>query len=258
MPAENKESKDRYIVPAVQQAIQILEYLAEAEARQTSLLSICKDLGIHKSKAYSILHTLQRSSYVKKLKNKGGYSLGPGLVPLSKRFLDNLDSRALAKPILEELANAFNCAAAFGIVEKDYAYVAEKAEPERALSIVANNIGQQFPVDMGSHGVAIASMLPEDEFQLFLKTDFSTFMGEQVRFEQDVFLEKVEFCRAHGYVYDFGYIRKGLNSIASPVSTSINPAFGYIIVFGLFSEDDVETIGTKTVESARLLSKQLG
>lgn len=255
---EKTDKKDRYIVPAVKQAIQILEYLAEMDSRQISLLQICKDLGIHKSKAYSILHTLQEFNFVKKLDNKGGYRLGPGLVPISKRFLDNLDARELAKPILEGLANEFKCASAFGIVDKDYVYVAEKAQAEHTFSIVASSVGQQFPIDMGSHGVAIASTLSEEDFQTFLETDFSRFMGEYVRFEREVFKEKVEFCRKHGYVYDIGHIRPGLNSVASPVVNSRNTALGYIIVFGLFAEEEVEKIGAKTVAGARLLSNQLG
>jgi DNA-binding IclR family transcriptional regulator len=140
MKTENKDTpfeKNRYTVPAVKQAIQVLECLAASETPQMSLLNICTSVGIHKSKAYSILHTLRQFNLVKKKDKKGGYSLGPGLVSLSKRFLDNLDARSLAKPILEKLANENNCAAVFGIVEEDYVYVAEKAEAERTFSIVA-------------------------------------------------------------------------------------------------------------------------
>jgi DNA-binding IclR family transcriptional regulator len=261
MKTENKVApveKDRYTVPAVKQAIQVLECLAASETPQMSLLNICSSVGIHKSKAYSILHTLQQSNLVKKIGNKGGYSLGPGLVSLSKRFLDNLDARSLAKPILEKLAKENNCAAVFSVVEEDYVYVAEKAEADHAFSIVASNVGQRFPIDMGSHGVAIASVLSDDEVKKMLSNKRSKFDGAFRRFDDAEFLRRLEYCRKNGYAYDIGFIRPGLNSVASPVVCSRNSVFGYIIVFGLFSEKNVEKIGKMTMQGAKLLSNQLG
>ena len=250
--------KDRYIVPAVQQAIQVLECIAASETPQLSLLKICDSVGIHKSKAYSILHTLQQFNLIKKNGNKGGYSLGPGLVSLSKSFLDNLDARSLAKPILAKLSNRFKCAAAFGVIEEDYVYVAEKAEAEHTFSIVASNVGKRFPIDMGAHGVAIASALSDDGVQKLLSKRHQESVAAYRRFEAKEFQEKLEFCRANGYAYDIGFIKPGLNSVVAPVIRSGNVIFGYIIVFGLFSENEIEDVVKARFQGAQVLSSQLG
>jgi hypothetical protein len=54
------KSEPKYItlVPAVEQASRILLCLAQDPSDDKKLTDICEDVGIHKSKAYSILNTL--------------------------------------------------------------------------------------------------------------------------------------------------------------------------------------------------------
>jgi len=75
MTNEKKRSRERYVVPAVEQASRVLFGLAGARSPHMSLTEICAQVGIHKSKAFSILHTLQKFGLVQrntngKLRNK--------------------------------------------------------------------------------------------------------------------------------------------------------------------------------------------
>ena len=78
MTNEKKRSRERYVVPAVEQASRVLFGLAGARSPHMSLTEICDQVGIHKSKAFSILHTLQKFGLVQRNTNGKGYSLGPG------------------------------------------------------------------------------------------------------------------------------------------------------------------------------------
>jgi len=96
---KNEAPKEkRYLVPAVEQASRILLCLARANSSYMSLTEICSQVGIHKSKAFSILTTLQKSGLVQRNSEGKGYSLGPGLIELSRRFLVNLSALALSDP----------------------------------------------------------------------------------------------------------------------------------------------------------------
>ena len=86
-----KKSEEKYIVPAVDQAAAILFCLAETTASHLSLMEIYKAVGIHKSKAYSILQTLQKAGLIQRNIAGKGYSLGPGLITLSRKVLDNFN-----------------------------------------------------------------------------------------------------------------------------------------------------------------------
>jgi DNA-binding IclR family transcriptional regulator len=126
--AIKKNSDERYLVPAVEQASRILFGLAGALSPHMSLIEICAQVGIHKSKAFSILETLQRFRLVQKNPNGKGYSLGPGLVSLSRKVLDDLNPPRLAQPILEELARKASSTAVLGLIVDKNVFVAAKHE----------------------------------------------------------------------------------------------------------------------------------
>ena len=61
MEQKKQPGSERYMVPAVEQASRVLFCLAGHSSSHMSLTEICAQVGIHKSKAYSILQTLQGS-----------------------------------------------------------------------------------------------------------------------------------------------------------------------------------------------------
>ena len=82
-----------------------------------NLTDICKNVGIHKSKGYSILNTLQKYGLVHKDQLGKTYSLGFGLISLSRRVLDNLNYEEIAGPYLEKLAKQTHSTALLGIID---------------------------------------------------------------------------------------------------------------------------------------------
>ena len=65
---ENKAPMDTtYKVPAIEQAIHVMLFLANSGSNSKSLTDICREVGIHRSKAYSILNTLNEHGLVKNL-----------------------------------------------------------------------------------------------------------------------------------------------------------------------------------------------
>jgi len=63
---KKRADNERYVSPAVEQASRILFCLAGAQSTFMSLIEICARVGIHKSKAFTILETLQRFGLVRK------------------------------------------------------------------------------------------------------------------------------------------------------------------------------------------------
>lgn len=90
---------------SVKKAFTILEYLA-MQAGAWDLGVISRALGMHKSTVYRFLTILEHLGYVAQDSDNGRYSLGARVVWLASTFLDSLDLRALAKPLLENLVEA--------------------------------------------------------------------------------------------------------------------------------------------------------
>lgn len=261
-PAPHSESShlrsgDRYLVPAVDQASRLLFYLAQADSSYVTLTEICAKVGIHKSKAFSILHTLQKFGLVQKAGNGKGYGLGPGLIGLSRRFLDNLSAPKLAEPILEDLARKAGATAALGLIAEKNVFVAAKHEGARPMGMTMR-VGHRFPLTYGCHGKAIAAFLPRDELESLLKDKKLYFMGDPKRFDRNKVLKEVEECRKNWFAEDTEESVPGLNAVASPVLGPHGRPIGYIAVLGLPSAEATHQCGPLVAEAGKALSRQLG
>jgi len=248
---------DRYLVPALEQAARVLFCLAGSDSSHTSLNDICESAGIHKSRAFAILHTLSKFGFVQRNTEGMGYSLGPGLVSLSRRFLDKLSAPRLAEPILAELARKTRNTAVFGLIAEKHVFVVAKHEGEQAVSITMR-LGQRFPLSYGSHGKAIAARLPEKELDLLLREEKLYFHGEPSRFDRDRLGKEMETCRREGFALEVGEMVQGLTTVAAPVTGVSGTPIGYIVLIGLFSAETARELGPGVAGAGKALSQQLG
>lgn len=245
------------LVPAVDQALRILLYLAKSPSPKANLTEICKNVGIHKSKGYSILNTLQKYGFVQRDPNGKQYSLGLGLVSLSRRVLDNLNYSELVTPFLEELSKKTKSTALFGLINGENLFVVAKEESEEHISVTIR-IGHRFNLTHGAHGKAIAAYLPEGKLSELLKHKRLYFYGDASRFDLERLKKDLEVCRRDGYAVDIGELNPGINVIASPVFDPAGEVIGAIFIMGTFLESKVSEYGPYVFESAHAFSLRLG
>ncbi len=258
MTKENKQQHDeRYIVPAVEQALRVMFQMAETGASHMSLPEICAQVGIHKSKAFSILHTLQKFGVVQRNIGGKGYSLGPGLITLSRKVLDNASVIRIAEPFLKELSEKAGGTATLGLIAENSVFVVAKHEVERDVGVTIR-VGHRFPLTMGSNGKAIAAFLPPNELNALLSQKKLYFHGKPEKLDRARLQEELAHARRDGFAIDLGEIKPGLYTIAAPVLGIGEIPIGYIAVIGLFSAKVTRQLGPSVAEAARVLSRQLG
>ena len=257
MEDKKDRSDEKYLVPAVEQAARVLFCLAGSRSSKMGLLEICTQVGIHKSKAYSILQTLHKFGLVQRNSDRKGYSLGPGLITLSRKVLDDLNAPRLAEPILRGLASRFGCTATFGLIAGDKVFVVAKHEGGVDVGVTLR-IGHRFPLTYGSHGKAIAAFLPVVERELLLQAPKLHFHGPPEHFDRERLQLEMEQCRREGFALDLGEMQPGLNSVAVPVLGPGEAPIGYIALVGLFSAQEARAFGPQVVEAGKVLSRQLG
>jgi DNA-binding IclR family transcriptional regulator len=257
MEDKKNPSGERYMVPAVEQALNVLFYMAGAGASHMSLIEICSKVGIHKSKAFSILQTLKKFGVVQRNTDGKGYSLGPSLVTLSRKVLDNFNAPRLAEPILEKLAHRAGATATLGLIVDNNVFIAAKCESERDIGVTIP-IGHRFPLTYGSHGKAIAAFLPPKELDHLLQDKHLYFHGSPERFDQTRLQKELTQCRRAGFAMDLGEVKPGLNTVAAPVLGPGGVPIGYIAVIGLFSVEAARQFGPLVAEAGQTLSRQLG
>jgi DNA-binding IclR family transcriptional regulator len=246
-----------YKVPAVEQAIRIMLCLADNGSNPKSLTEVCREVGIHRSKAFSILNTLNEHGFVKKNPNRKGYVLGPGLLTLSGKMLETLSLPRLAEPILYELARKAKATVTLGIISDDKTYIV--AEYLGAPGIgVSSPIGYVTPITYGSHGKAIAAFLPEDELKELLKSQDLFFYGRPEKFSKKKFLKDLTECRRNGFALELGDIQPGINAVAAPILDQHRYPIGYVTIVGFFTEDDALKLGLHAIDAVNTISKEAG
>ena len=254
---EEKKAKDRYLVPAVEQASRTLFCLAGAGSSHMSLIEICAQVGIHKSKAFSILRTLQTFGLVQRNSDGKGYALGAGLISLARKVLDDLSPPRLAGPILEELAKKTGCTAVLGLRSEKSVLVAAKHEGEGNIGVTMR-IGHRLPLTYGAHGKAIAGFLSEEELGRLLRDKSLYFHGDPSRLDRPLLKEELARCRREGFAEDLGVVNRGFNVVAAPVLGPSDTPIGYIEIFVLFSAETAHKLGPLVAAAGKELSRQLG
>ena len=254
---KNDKAENRYLVPSVDQASRILFCLADSKSSHMSLTEICEKVSIHKSKAFSLLLTLQQFKLIQRNVDGKGYSLGPSLVTLSRKVLDNLSAPRLADPILEELARKTKSTAILGLIVDRHVFVAAKQEGESDIGVTIR-IGHRFPLTYGSHGKAIAAFLHPKAFDHLLKGRDLYFHGNPKRFNRVRLQKELVQCRRDGFAVDLGEMMQGINTVAAPVIGIDGTPVGYIVVIGVFASELARKFGPLVAEAGKALSQQLG
>lgn len=257
MLSEKKQPEKTYNVPAVEQAMKVLFCLVDSGRNPKSLTDISSEVGIHKSKAFSILNTLQEYGFVIKNPNRKGYILGPGLLTLSGKILETLSIPRLTEPVLHNLAKKVQATVTMGVIAEDKTY--SIAEYLGAPGIgVSSPLGYVTPITYGAHGKVIAAFLPEQDLQVLLQNKDLYFYGKPEKYDKTRLQEELIQCRIKGFAREKGDIQPGINAVAAPVLDQDNFPVGYITIVGFFTEEEVEKIGTLAVEAAKTISREAG
>lgn len=256
---DKKRTKSPYtsLVPAVEQASKILWCLAQGASFKMNLTEICNTVGIHKSKGLSILNTLQKFGFVQKDPETKFYFLGPGLISLSRRVLDNLDYQSVATPYLEPLAHKTNSTALFGIINEENIFVVAKHEGDQGIGVTIR-LGHRFPLTWGAHGKAIVAFLPDKQREQILASEKLYFHAEKSKLDRMRLEEELIKCRIAGFAVDIGEKKSGMNAVASPVFGAHGKVIGCLFVVGTFPSTSVEDCGAMVSQSARQISHALG
>jgi IclR family transcriptional regulator, KDG regulon repressor len=244
-------------VPSVGQASQILLSLAKNPSPKVNLTEICKSVNIYKSKGYAILNTLQKYGFVQKDPEGKTYSLGLGLISLSRKVLDNVNYNEIATPILETVARKTRSTALFGIIDNTNIFIVARQETDQDISVTIRP-GYRFHITHGAHGKAITAFLSGDDREKILKQKKLFFYGDVSKFDRKRLETELVHCKEAGFASDMGELNPGINVIASPVFDAHGKLIGSMFIMGTFQQSMVEKYGPTVAESARQCSAMLG
>jgi len=203
------------------------------------------------------LNTLKNFGFVEKDPQTKTYSLGPALIFLSGRVLDNMYNQQTVAPFLEALAKETKSTAFFGLIVDSHFFVLAKHEADSGVNITIR-LGYKFPITYSAHGKAIVAFLPKVERDRILASEKLWFYGDSSPAGMERLKEELAECRQLGFARDLGELDPRYNSVAAPVFGLHEKLVASIFVVGIFNESLVDQYGFKVAECARKVSYTFG
>src|SRR3989442_4453149 len=226
-------------VQAVERAIDVLSALAEAGARPT-LQQLAERLGVAPSTMHRIVTTLERTGMVERDAVGGGYAPGPKIAALYNAHAWDMDLRARAQPLMEQLRDSTRETVSLHVRRHTLHVCVESLDSPHELRIRLD-VGATVPLCRACTGRAILAHLPPSEARRILSEECAPIGAVPGGFaagspDRDGWvgerLYELQMVRAAGYATGLNEPSPGIAGVSAPVFGRSAEVLGALTVSG--------------------------
>lgn len=256
------------VVPALEKALDILEYMAISDRRHTAS-TLSRDLDIPQASAFRILNTLAHRGYIQKNAD-GEVHLGPRNALLHKTYFTNNDLRNIAQGAMRRLLEATEKTVELAALDGDEIAFIDVLDSTKPITIkFTRRVGVPLIGSTNPITLVVLAYLDEQRREkvldrmavaraslLALNPDLAKFP-----FSTDVCEEELTRIREQGFSADYGCQTPHVTRIAAPVLTHDGQILGTIGVAGpiiYLPENESDQFVHTVVRVACDLSNRLG
>lgn len=239
---------------ALERAVQVLGILAQHPGG-LSLSELAKVSGVPITTLHRILAVLRQASLVSET-TMGSHVVGVGSVTLARAFLDDLDLRDIAKPVMVELVEATKETCHLGVLASAHIVYIEKVDSPYSVRM-HSRVGTMSPTTTTAIGRAIlAHSSPEVVADVL---DWTSRLGSPP--DPKAFAAVLEQVRERGYSTDLQENEVGICCVAAPIFDHTGRIVAGISVSAPASRFDAEALperGAMMRDAAGRVSAGLG
>jgi IclR family transcriptional regulator, KDG regulon repressor len=237
--------------------LDILDLFIHAR-RELTLTNISEELGVPKSTAHGILHTMHRRGYLSRDPRSKAYSIGLRVVALAQTSQLVKTIQARAHPHLERLADELGETAVVGVFESEGVVYVDKAENSDAVRYTVP-LGELRPLHATSIGKLYLATREEAEVRRLLASKRHGAMTDRTTTVPEQLLEELERVRAQGYSMNVGESIRGISAVAAPIHAHGDQLVAGLSVVGASERiaANLDGITPAVVATARRLSEEL-
>jgi IclR family acetate operon transcriptional repressor len=256
--AEESEKRKTYSVPAVQRAIDIIEYLVST-AGPRNITEVSRHLNIPKSSVFGILQTLRDNGWVEKLEDDR-YALTLKLFGLGSSIIASLDLRQQVSPVLRELATQTNITGHLAVLASDEAVYIDKAEVPGAIRLTTY-VGSRCALHSTGMGKALLAWLPESEVDRIVRARGLPAYTLKTISSPAALKSELAQVRRLGYAVSIEENEPGVCGIAAPVFDHLGHVVAAANLGGTvlqIKKGDIPMLGETVAKAAAEMSRRLG
>lgn len=241
------------ILKTVANAIDVINLLSFSK-RTWGPRDLARELGINKSSAQRILHTLREKKILAIDKDTGKYTFGPKMMGMAIAVYSQNSLAKLAKPIMRRFVNEINeSLTLFSYREDEMVFqLSEEADHTLRFSL---KLGVPQSIHAGVSGVVILANIPEAKAEAYYRS-----FEENNLCDVSALRQRVEQCKKNGYATAVGTRVRGVLGFAAPIYGSDREFLGGITLAlpeARYHVEKHEILYTSVVNCAKEISDYL-
>lgn len=189
-----------------------------------------------------------------------GYALGSRILAWSGVYMDSLDLRAVALPLMEDLRRTTSETISLYLLDGSDRLCVERMESRHTVRMVSR-VGHRLPLYAGSAGKAILAFLPSERIEEVLRATELKPLTPRSIVDPQALRADLEQTRARGYAVSHGEWIVEASGVAAPIFRKGAEIIGSISISGptsRFSAANVEQFAAEIVLAAGQISQFLG
>ena len=202
-------------VQSIDRAFDIIELLSQ-ELRGVAMTEIGRRLNLNKSTVHRLLSSLRERGYIEKDTETGNYKLGLGFVELASLYLNNLELKIEASPLLNQLTRKTGQTAFLATMDETEIVYIDKVETYNSLRRYTI-IGKRLPVHATSLGKAMLSGMSDKEIEELYPDKKLTILTKKTIPTFDTLMAEVRQIRSRGWSIDDEENEKNTRCVGAPI-----------------------------------------
>jgi IclR family KDG regulon transcriptional repressor len=248
----------RYGAPSVKKAFEILEVLSSSK-EGLGVSEIARGLNMAKSTVHGMTSALEELGAVMRDPQTKRYKLGLTLFELGRLAYSQIDLKALARPIMEELMEKTQASVFLGISSWDHhVTILDIVESRQDLKITAP-IGTTIPLFAGAVGKVFLASMEKEQTETIIRSKGLTRFTENTIVDPELYYQELRRVRKMGYAIDDEEYILGVRAVASPI-VGLGQLMSAIWVVGFkasLNEKKMKALITMTRKAAEDISRKI-
>lgn len=258
-PDEQAPRRQHSSLSSVRNAARVLKEFSYG-SREIGVTEVARRLGIGKSTAHRLLHTLAEERLLEQDPDTGAYRLGLAMYELGASVSMHTDLHQACTPVIDELRNATRETAQVAVLDGREVVYVERRESPHTLRLFGR-IGHRNGAHCTSTGKVLLASLPPDELAGILAGWTLTPHTPHTITDHHVLLRQLDEVRARGWAAQFNEAEMGAGAVAAPIRNGRGEVIAALSVAGPLQRiqgDALPRIVTLTIEAALGISHRLG
>ena len=204
---------EKYIIPNLWRAIDLLEYLSDNPERQT-ISEIAEALKLPTNSVFRILRTLTARGYV--VQKHKRYEISNKLFALAAKAIAEETLFEKMTPVMRELRDELKETILLGKITGEQGVILEQVPGLHPVKVIVE-VGYNFPLHCSAPAKAIMAFLPEDERNALLDSCSFEKLTENTITDRESFLRELDKVAEDGFAYDMEEADADVRCVSAPI-----------------------------------------